>query len=207
MAQSKGSLKSFGVKRRGKNIGNHWSSIWLEWTDQHYWPFRASGVSQPRPWTRLLLGTQLWKRPFTDQPDDRGVRQTSTTLVGRESANYKLSKTIQGTMLHKTAHLRAWQESGPCADLTLWESSVRTREAMGPPSTPLGLTAKVKPQKELPFKHGERRSETMWKRKANRYSYVQNKNTYMYRSVTLWRSFFFYIQRNHELLLGTGWLC
>lgn len=41
------------------------------------------------------------------------------------------------------------------------------------------------------------------KMKAIRYSYVQNKNTYMYRSVTL-RMSFFYIQCNHEILLGTG---
>lgn len=43
--------------------------------------------------------------------------------------------------------------------------------------------------------------------KENHYSYVQKKkrrkkNTYMYRNVTA--EVFFYIQCNHELLLGTG---
>lgn len=172
--------------------------------DQHYWPFRASGVSHPTPEQDCCLGLNC-ENGLLQTSQTKGVLQTSTTLVSCESTNDKLSKTIQGTMLHKTARLRAWQECGSCDDLTLWESSVWTREAVGPPATPLGLTAKVKLQRSC----HKIWWETEWdnvKMKANRYSYVQNKNTYMYRSVTPRRSFF-YIQCNHEILLGTGWLC
>lgn len=158
--------------------------------DQHYQPFSASGASHPTPEQDCCLGLNC-EKAFYRPARQRGVLQTSTTLVSCESTNDKLSKTIQGTMLHKTARLRAWQESGSCDDLTLWGSSVWTREAEGPPSTPLDLTAKVKLQRSC----HETRRETEWdnvKTKAYRYSYVQSKNTYMYRSVTLRRSFFIY---------------
>lgn len=119
MAQSKGSLKSFGVKRREKILGTTGlASGWSERTSTTG-PSEPLASLNPAPEQDCCLGLNCEKRPFTDQPDERGVRQTSTTLVSCESANYKLSKTIQGTMLHKTAHLRAWQESRPCADLTL----------------------------------------------------------------------------------------
>lgn len=145
MAEGGRSLKSFWLEEEG-NIGNHWSSVWLEWMDQRYRPFRASGVFHPTPEQDCCLGLNC-EMAFYRPARQRGVLQTSTKLVSHESTTNKLSKTIQGTMLHKTAHVRARQECGSCNDLTLWESSVWTREATGPPATPLGLTAKVKLQR------------------------------------------------------------
>lgn len=77
------------------------------------------------------------KWPFTDQPDKEGYEKTSTTLVSCESSNDQSSKTIRGTVLHKTARLRARQERG------LWDVLTES-QAFGQGRPGVLPTAKVK---------------------------------------------------------------
>lgn len=84
---------------------------------QHYWPFRASGISHPAPEQDCCLGLNC-EMAFKQTSKIRGFLPTSTTLVSAKALTTN-SKTLQGTMLHKTARRRAWQERGSWDETTL----------------------------------------------------------------------------------------
>lgn len=133
---------------------------WSEWTS-------TSGPSGPlASLTPPLNKTAAWdltvKMAFYRPARLRGVLQTSTTLVSCESTNNKLSKTIQGTMLHKTVRLRAWQEYGSCDDLTL---RVKHLDKGGHEfsMTHQWVWLPKWSYKEVAIKYGERQSKTMWR--------------------------------------------
>lgn len=147
MEQSGKSLKSFWVRAKG-NIGNHWSSIWLEWMDQHFWPFRASGVSYPTPEQDccLRLNCEMaFYRPARQRGFDKLAQHwlVAKALTTNYQRQYKEQCCTRWPI---------WGHGSNGGPRMTWhrQSSVRTREAMGLPSTTMDSSANVKLQRELP---------------------------------------------------------
>lgn len=121
----------------------------LERADQHRGPFRASGISDPTPPGQdcclglncemaFLLTSQTKRRSF--------YKLAQLWLAAQVLTETNYQRLLQGTMLHKTAHLRGqWQGCGSCDNLT--ESQVIWTRGWGPwvlPSSEKGgLTAKA----------------------------------------------------------------
>lgn len=164
-------------------------------------------LSPPLPEQDCCLGLNCetaFYRPARQKEGWGGVLQTSTTLVSCDGTNNKTIKRLHEELC--CTRLPVWGP-GRIAGLAMTRlpPGVKRLDAGGHGSSShtAGFDCQSEATKKgVAIKYGERQNENV-KMKANRYSYVQNKNTFMYRSVTLQRSFF-YIQCNHEILLGTG---
>lgn len=114
MAQSRRSLKKANERGRMEISGaTGLASGWSEWTSTSDPSEPLASLTSPLNKTACLgLNCETaFYRPARQKGGFYKLAQ-HWLVAGKKSTDNKLSKTIQGTMLHKTARPRAWQACG-----------------------------------------------------------------------------------------------
>lgn len=184
-----GAWKAFECKRREILGTTGLASGWSERTS-------VTGPSELlASLTSPLNKTAAWdltvKRPFTDQPEKRGFYKLAQ--------HWLVAKALTQTIKDYTRNYAAQDgpSEGTAGMRVLGRAWLSKSQVFGQ-----GRPRILHPHhwiwlpkwsyKGVAIKYGEKQSETMWKWKLTITAMYKTKNTYMYRNVTLRRSFFIY---------------